>query len=165
MKALGGNVVSMAERASDILTVLWLWKWSELTDGGDPRESRIYVLPIVPLFETIADFTSGTGNTRRRARSRRVSRMGSRTWRSTDRDDRLFGRHQGWRLPGRVLAPAELPRRSCMPSRKAAAVKLTFFHGRGGRWVEAVDRPPTICRCPRDVRWLVAAHRTGGNPG
>ena len=54
MVALGGNVVSMTGQASDLLTVLWLWKWSEQTDGGDPRDSQMR-LPIVPLFETIAD--------------------------------------------------------------------------------------------------------------
>ena len=37
MQALGGSVISMTSQLSDMLTVLWLWKWSERTDGGDPR--------------------------------------------------------------------------------------------------------------------------------
>ena len=54
MQALGGNVMSMTEQASDLLNVLWLWKWSEQIDGGHPGDSQLR-LPIIPLFETIAD--------------------------------------------------------------------------------------------------------------
>ena len=54
MDALGGNVISMTRYPSDMLNVLWLWKWSERTDGGNPRDAELR-LPIIPLFETIAD--------------------------------------------------------------------------------------------------------------
>ncbi len=54
MAALGGHVISMTHQPSDVLTVLWLWKWSEQTDGGHPQDAELR-LPIVPLFETIGD--------------------------------------------------------------------------------------------------------------
>ena len=54
MDALGGHIVSMTREPSDLLTVLWLWRWSEQTDGGSPRDAELH-LPVVPLFETIAD--------------------------------------------------------------------------------------------------------------
>ncbi len=54
MESLGGHVVSMTRTASDLLTVLWLWKWSESVDGGDEQDS-LSQLPLVPLFETIED--------------------------------------------------------------------------------------------------------------
>src|SRR5690606_1994166 len=56
MSCLGGHVISMTTAASDLLTVLWLWKWSERVDGGDERDDDLR-LPIVPLLETIDDLT------------------------------------------------------------------------------------------------------------
>ena len=54
MAALGGHVVSMTRTPSDLLTVLWLWRWSESIDGGHDSDS-LSQLPLVPLFETIED--------------------------------------------------------------------------------------------------------------
>ena len=48
MAALGGHVVSMTRTPSDLLTVLWLWKWSEAVDGGDEQDAHSQ-LPLVPL--------------------------------------------------------------------------------------------------------------------
>src|SRR5690606_8996484 len=56
MGCLGGHVISMTTAASDLLTVLWLWKWSERVDGGSDRDDELR-LPIVPLLETIDDLT------------------------------------------------------------------------------------------------------------
>ena len=68
MDALGGNVISMTQYPSDLLNVLWLWKWSERTDGGNPRDAELR-LPIIPLFETIADLRNAPEHPGRRARA------------------------------------------------------------------------------------------------
>ena len=58
MDALGVHVVSMTHHASDLLNVLWLWKWSERVDGGHAGDTDLR-LPIVPLLETIDDLKRG----------------------------------------------------------------------------------------------------------
>ena len=77
MSALGGHVVSMTREPSDLLTVLWLWKWSEQTDGGDPRDAELR-LPVVPLFETIGDLERARRHPLRRCSTIRRTANGSR---------------------------------------------------------------------------------------
>ncbi len=49
---LGGLVVSMTHQPSDVLTMLWLVRFSAATMGANADD---LALPIVPLFETVAD--------------------------------------------------------------------------------------------------------------
>jgi phosphoenolpyruvate carboxylase len=53
-EAVGGHVVSMTHAASDILSVLWLWRGTAAADPARGRPPRLF-LPIIPLFETITD--------------------------------------------------------------------------------------------------------------
>jgi phosphoenolpyruvate carboxylase len=54
---LGGHVISMTHYASDLLAVLWFWKWAwgATVSAGTP----LAYMPIVPLFETIDDLHRG----------------------------------------------------------------------------------------------------------
>ncbi len=52
---LGGNVISLTRSPADVLTVLWLWRWSQ---GSASRRGEVPApsdLRIVPLFEKIGD--------------------------------------------------------------------------------------------------------------
>jgi phosphoenolpyruvate carboxylase len=52
LELLGGHVISMTRRASDVLAVLFLWRWAWQQTFG---ERPLPPLPVVPLFETIGD--------------------------------------------------------------------------------------------------------------
>ena len=105
MSALGGHIVSMTREPSDLLTVLWLWKWSEATDGGDPRDAELR-LPVVPLFETISDLERATDILGTLLDNPSYRALAARAGRSADRDDWLFRQHEGRRLLVRVLESA-----------------------------------------------------------
>lgn len=55
---LGGHVVSMTHEPSDILAVLWFWKWA-WKGLAEKNFAEVPYLPIVPLFETILDLQRG----------------------------------------------------------------------------------------------------------
>lgn len=55
---LGGHVISMTHKPSDILAVWWLWQWAWKATPSDGSRPVTY-LPIVPLFETIDDLRNG----------------------------------------------------------------------------------------------------------
>ena len=54
---LGSHIISLASTPSDVLTVLWLWRWTQAV--GSPPGLDVTTLadqlPIVPLFEKIGD--------------------------------------------------------------------------------------------------------------
>jgi phosphoenolpyruvate carboxylase len=59
---LGGVIVSMTHQPSDLLAVLWFWCWAWLLEH--PQEANDFsaavpYLPIIPLFETVADLRNG----------------------------------------------------------------------------------------------------------
>lgn len=59
---LGGVIISMTHNPSDLLAVLWLWCWGWLLEH--PKQAEDFVksvpyLPIMPLFETVADLQNG----------------------------------------------------------------------------------------------------------
>lgn len=51
MQPIGGYIISMTHSATDVLTVLWLWRSACKQRGLD----EVPYLPIMPLFETIDD--------------------------------------------------------------------------------------------------------------
>ncbi len=55
---LGGHVISMTHEPSDLLAVLWFWRWAWKATPGDESRALAY-LPIIPLFETIEDLRRG----------------------------------------------------------------------------------------------------------
>jgi phosphoenolpyruvate carboxylase len=130
MSALGGHVVSMTREPSDLLTVLWLWKWSEQTDGGDPQDAELR-LPIVPLFETIGDLERAGD-----ILSTLLDNSCYREWLGalSDRQIVMIGYSDSTKDGGYLAACWNLQRVQTELHRVAASrgVKLTFFHGRGG---------------------------------
>ncbi len=55
---LGGHVISMTHKPSDVLAVLWMWQWAWKATPSDGSRPVAY-LPIIPLFETIDDLRNG----------------------------------------------------------------------------------------------------------
>jgi len=126
--AIGGHVVSMTRVPSDILTVLWLWKQ---TSSASDRESGAFVLPIVPLFETIDDLEHGpdilTGLFRLRAYREVVTQQGNRQM-------VMLGYSDSTKDGGYLSACWSLQKaqQKLTQVAKGEQVELTFFHGRGG---------------------------------
>ncbi len=130
MEAIGAHVVSMTHAPSDILTVLWLWRWSARVDGGDPGDAQRN-LPLAPLFETISDLEHGAeilntllsiGAYREHLRA-----VG-------DRQLVMIGYSDSTKDGGYLAACWGL-QQAQMALHGAAAehgVRVTFFHGRGG---------------------------------
>jgi phosphoenolpyruvate carboxylase len=130
MAALGGHVVSMTRYPSDLLNVLWLWKWSEQTDGGRAVDGGLH-LPIVPLFETISDL-QGAAATLSTAFESPAYRDAVRSW--GDRQIVMIGYSDSTK-DGGYLAACWALQRGQIDLQEVAdryGVKLTFFHGRGG---------------------------------
>jgi len=130
MQALGSSIISMTEQPSDLLNVLWLWKWSEQTDGGNPSDPTLY-LPIIPLFETIDDLIRAPqilAAVLDHPIYREYLRQGG------DRQIVMIGYSDSTKDGGYLAACWHLQRAQKELHDMAAArgVKLTFFHGRGG---------------------------------
>jgi phosphoenolpyruvate carboxylase len=130
MDALGGHIVSMTREPSDLLTVLWLWRWSEQTDGGSPLDAELH-LPVVPLFETIADLEHA-GSILATLLDNAIYRAWLRTL--DDRQIVMIGYSDSTKDGGYLSAAWNLQRVQNELHYAAAhrGVKLTFFHGRGG---------------------------------
>ncbi len=127
---LGGHVVSMTKNPSDLLTVLWLWTWSERVDGGQPADASLH-LPVIPLFETIDDLVDaphilGTALATPAYREH-VQKCGDRQtvmigYSDSTKDGGYLS--AAWSLQSAQITLHEL----C----KEQGVHVTFFHGRGG---------------------------------
>jgi len=130
MDALGGHIVSMTREPSDLLSVLWLWRWSEQTDGGDPRDAQLH-LPVVPLFETIADLEHAG-----HILGTLLDNAAYRAWLRTlhDRQIVMIGYSDSTKDGGYLAASWNLQRvqTDLHSVAEKRGVKLTFFHGRGG---------------------------------
>ncbi len=130
MAALGEHVISMTARASDVLTVLWLWRWSEWIDGGDARDADL-LLPIVPLFETITDLdrAAATLNEMLAVELYRNHLRGL-----ADRQTVMIGYSDSTKDGGYLAAQWALYRSQIELHSVAErhGVAITFFHGRGG---------------------------------
>lgn len=127
---LGGHVVSMTKQPSDLLTVLWLWTWSERVDGGQPEDASLN-LPVIPLFETIDDLVDapkilGTALATEPYRQH-VAKCGDRQtvmigYSDSTKDGGYLS--AAWALQSSQITLHELA--------EEQGVALTFFHGRGG---------------------------------
>lgn len=130
MEALGEHVISMTAHASDVLSVLWLWRWSEWVDGGDARDAEL-LLPIVPLFETITDLD--------RAAATLDEMLAVELYRNhlrglADRQTVMIGYSDSTKDGGYLAAQWALYRSQIELHAVAEkhGVAITFFHGRGG---------------------------------
>lgn len=130
ISAIGQHILSMTRKPSDLLTIMWFWRWSEHVDGGDPRDEQM-LLPIVPLFETIGDL--------QQAPQTMTELLGEPTYREYLRqqnDDQvvMIGYSDSSKDGGYLAAQWELQssQAELMKVANELDVKLTFFHGRGG---------------------------------
>ncbi|MAT72378.1 MAG: phosphoenolpyruvate carboxylase [Planctomycetaceae bacterium] len=130
MAPLGAHVLSMTHHPSDILAMLWLWRWSERIDGGRPGDEQLR-LPLSPLFETIDDL-QGAADTLRMAFSiepyrQYVAALG-------DEQMVMVGYSDSTKDGGYLAAQWALQQSQSEMQRVADefGIRLTFFHGRGG---------------------------------
>ncbi len=130
MAAIGEHVISMTQRPSDVLAVLWCWRWSEGVDGGDERD-RDMLLPVVPLFETIGDLRDAA-QTLRTLLATPIYRAHVRAL--GDRQTVMIGYSDSTKDGGYMAAQWALyaAQRDLQQVAEDFGVALTFFHGRGG---------------------------------
>lgn len=130
MSTLGAHVVSMTHNPSDVLTVLWLWKWSERTDGGDPQDAELR-LPIVPLLETIDDLRRGPQIL---ADMLAVPEYREHVRALGDQQMVMIGYSDSTKDGGYLAANWALQRGQLevFAEARREGVHVTFFHGRGG---------------------------------
>ena len=128
--ALGGHVLSMTRVPSDLLTIMWFWRWSERVDGGDPRDAETR-LPIVPLFETIDDLHQAPQTMRDL-----LSEPTYREYLQQQGDDQgvMVGYSDSAKDGGFLAAhwALQLSQTELVKVAEEFDVQLTFFHGRGG---------------------------------
>ncbi|MEO0529275.1 MAG: phosphoenolpyruvate carboxylase [Planctomycetota bacterium] len=127
---LGGHVISMTKNASDLLTVLWLWTWSERVDGGRPEDESLH-LPVVPLFETIDDLV---GAPKILGKAMSVDLYRKHVAACGDRQTVMIGysdstKDGGYLAAAWALQSAQITLHDLA---KKEGVHVTFFHGRGG---------------------------------
>jgi phosphoenolpyruvate carboxylase len=124
--AVGPCIISMAEGADDVLTVLALAWWAGLSgaDGGTP-------LDVAPLFETVADLDRAPAVLeelladayyREHLRARGSRQMVMIGYSDSNKDSGIASAR--WALQQAQAALVE--------TTAQARVELTFFHGRGG---------------------------------
>lgn len=126
-EALGGHVISMTHQPSDVLGVLWLARHAAASAGLPDARLR---MPIIPLFETIADL--------RNAATTLDRLLSDPTYRAhvdaTGRQIVMIGYSDSTKDGGYLTASWSLHRAQLELARAAAAhgARLVIFHGRGG---------------------------------
>jgi phosphoenolpyruvate carboxylase len=130
MAALGEHVISMTKHPSDVLAVLWFWRWSESVDGGDRRDRQM-LLPVAPLFETITDLHDAP-RTLRVLLETPIYREHVRAL--DDRQTVMIGYSDSTKDGGYLAAQWALynAQRELQRVAEEFGVRLVFFHGRGG---------------------------------
>jgi phosphoenolpyruvate carboxylase len=126
-ECLGGNVISLTQCPSDVLNVLWLWRWAQATAAAPITEE----LRIVPLFEKIDDLKNAAQTLdaifSHPLYREHVSRLGNQQivmigYSDSTKDGGYLAACWGlYEAQSQLQAVAE-----------KHGVALTFFHGRGG---------------------------------
>jgi phosphoenolpyruvate carboxylase len=124
-RSIGPFIVSMAQGADDVLSVLALARWAGLSDSGRAP------LDIAPLFETVEDLTAAPG-----ILDALLSLPAYRTH-LTGREDRqtvMIGYSDSGKIDGIAAARWALHRAQArlLEVAERQGVHLTLFHGRGG---------------------------------
>lgn len=126
-ECLGGHVISLTQCPSDVLNVLWLWRWAQAT----AQEPMADELRIVPLFEKIEDLKNAAQTLdailSHPLYREHVQRLGNRQiimvgYSDSTKDGGYLAACWGlYQAQSQLQAVAE-----------KHGVSLTFFHGRGG---------------------------------
>lgn len=127
---IGAHVISMTRWASDMLTVLWLWRRA-CAEGGACEETLKYGLRIAPLFEKIGDLKA--------APQVMTEILGQKVYADhlkaqENRQIVMVGYSDSTKDGGYLAACWGLDQAQDLLHRTAEqlGVSLTFFHGRGG---------------------------------
>lgn len=130
--AIGGHVISLTQCPSDVLNVLWLWRWAQSQASRDPAAiATTEELRIVPLFEKIDDLRNAPETMKSILQHplyrEHVSRVG-------DRQIIMVGYSDSTKDGGYLAACWGLYQAQSGLQKVAHdhRVKVTFFHGRGG---------------------------------
>lgn len=130
MAPFGAHILSMSRTASDVLSMLWLWRWSQHIDGGHPDDANL-LLPVAPLFETIDDLNNAP-----RTLQAVFSVPEYRDYLASQNDEQMVmvGYSDSCKDGGYLAAQWALQQAQSKMQKVADEfdVKLTFFHGRGG---------------------------------
>lgn len=130
---LGSHIISLTSAPSDVLAVLWLWRWAQASGGapGADPASLPDQLAIAPLFEKIGDLKNAPATLaailEQPAYAEHLRRQGS-------RQIVMIGYSDSTKDGGYLAACWGLYRAQSDLQRVAErhGVRLTFFHGRGG---------------------------------
>ena len=130
---LGSHIISLTSTPSDVLIVLWLWRWAQsvASPPGTDVASLKDQLAIAPLFEKIGDLERGPATLeailKQPIYADHVARQGG-------RQIVMVGYSDSTKDGGYLAACWGLYRAQSDLQRVADrfGVKLTFFHGRGG---------------------------------
>ena len=130
---LGAHVISLTSAPSDVLTVLWLWRWAQSvgSPAGTDVTKLAVQLPIAPLFEKIEDLKNGAATLdailQHPMYAAHLSKLES-------RQIVMVGYSDSTKDGGYLAACWGLYRAQSDLQRVADryGVKVTFFHGRGG---------------------------------
>ncbi|WP_397571482.1 phosphoenolpyruvate carboxylase [Schlesneria sp. T3-172] len=130
---VGSHIISLTSAPSDMLSVLWLWRWAQSV--GNPPGTDVAnledQLAIAPLFEKIGDLRRGPETLeailKHPVYASHVQKLGS-------RQIVMVGYSDSTKDGGYLAACWGLYRSQSELQRTADryGVKLTFFHGRGG---------------------------------
>ncbi|MDX1961720.1 MAG: phosphoenolpyruvate carboxylase [Pirellulales bacterium] len=131
---IGGFIVSLTQYPSDLLGVLWLWRWAQ-NETSSARDTVCYVvrpeLRIIPLFEKIGDL--------QRAAQTLCAILDQPVYRAhlqkqNSRQIVMVGYSDSTKDGGYLSACWGLYQAQSALHDAAAArgVQITFFHGRGG---------------------------------
>lgn len=142
-EAIGGHVISMTQAPSDVLTVVWFWKWatSETSQSSpaeappQPGPARAFApgceLRIIPLFEKIDDLRHATATfTAMLAHPVYAQHLAG----QSNRQVVMVGYSDSTKDGGYLAACWGLYQAQSALAGVArdAGIRLTFFHGRGG---------------------------------
>jgi phosphoenolpyruvate carboxylase len=124
---LGAHIISLTQCPSDLLNVLWLWRWAQVT-AAIPHENE---LRIAPLFEKIDDLNQA-GKTFADILDHPLYR--DHVSRLDNRQLVMVGYSDSTKDGGYLAACWGLykAQRDLQAVAEQHQVKLTFFHGRGG---------------------------------
>jgi phosphoenolpyruvate carboxylase len=120
---IGGHIVSLTQAPSDLLTVLWFWKWAA---GSEDTSLRI-----MPLFEKIGDLERAPATLRQLLAQPVYAEY---LKRQNNRQVVMVGYSDSTKDGGYLSACWGLYRAQTELHQAAEEhhVQLTFFHGRGG---------------------------------
>lgn len=134
---IGGHVISLTQCPSDVLNVLWLWRWAqsraaaEAATEGTSSKATAAELRIVPLFEKIDDLRNSpdtlTAILKHPLYREHLARQ-------NNRQIVMVGYSDSTKDGGYLAACWGLYEAQSKLNQVAAdaGVRLTFFHGRGG---------------------------------